>query len=86
MGFNSGLTEAIKSCVAKSVVSCNKHSFCFSLCEHLQLLKKQTSLPLSQTIHKMNYARIDDVQKQVTELCGNRLTYRRKCEGPTFSY
>jgi len=34
----------------------------------------------------MNYARMDDVQKQVTELCGNRLTYGRKCEGPTLVY
>lgn len=62
------------------------NTFCFNLCEHLQLLKTQASLPLSQTVHKRNHARIDDVQKQVTELCGNRLTYGRKCGGPTFLY
>lgn len=66
MGFNPGMTEAIKNCVAKSVVRYNKHSFCFHLCEHVQLLKKWASLLLSQTIHKMYYARKDYVQKQVT--------------------
>lgn len=78
-GLNSGLTEAIKGCVAKSVVSYSKHSFCFNLCERLQLLKKQASLLLSQTIQRMNYTGIGNVQKQVAELCSNRLTYRIKC-------
>lgn len=34
----------------------------------------------------IKYSRIDGMQKQVTELCVNRLSWGSTCEGPTFSY